>query len=129
MAVTTIAFLVLLGGTPAEHIIAMPSMSECHRAAEGVNSFQCLTADEFDARFQAVGSIQSDLQTASASIESVAMPSGVPEVKPLEGTPSALKRQVRKALNPEMDGTNIYPAKRGVNEQGNARIMIYNGSR
>ena len=57
------------------------------------------------------------------------MPSGVPEVKPLEGTPSALKRQVRKALNPEMDGTNIYPAKRGVNEQGNARIMIDNGSR
>ena len=49
MAVTTIAFLVLLGGTPAEHIIAMPSMSECHRAAEGVSSFQCLTADEFDA--------------------------------------------------------------------------------
>jgi hypothetical protein len=124
MAVTTIAFLILLGGTSAEHIIAMPSMSECRRAAESVNSFQCLTADEFDARIQNVGSIQSDIQTASTSPDPVAMPSGTPEVKPLDGTPSALKRQVRKALNPEMSGINSYPAKRGVNEQGNARIII-----
>jgi len=124
MDVATIAFLILLGGTSAEHIIAMPSMEDCRRAAESVAASQCLTADEFDARIQQTSSIQSDLQTASASSDPVAMPSGIPEMKAMDGAPSALKRQARKALNPDPETGSIYGAKRTVNEQGNARIIV-----
>ena len=124
MDVTTIAFLILLGGTSAEHIIAMPSMDDCKRAAESIGAYQCLTADEFDLRIQQTSSIQSDLQTASTSPDPVAMPSGIPEVKPMDGAPSALKRQARRALNPEPETGSTYPSKRGVNEQGNGRIII-----
>jgi hypothetical protein len=36
-----------------------------------------------------------------------------------------LKRQVRKALDPQPEQRKtIYPAKRGVNEQGNARLIV-----
>jgi hypothetical protein len=122
MDITAVAFLVLLGGTSAEHVIPMPSMEDCHRAAETIASYECLTADEFDNRVRTVGNSQTDLQPASG--DPVAMPTGTPEIKPLEGTPSALKRQVRRALTPEPSSHPVYPAKRGVNEQGNARLTV-----
>ncbi len=126
MDVATIAFLVLLGGTPAEHIIAMPSMDDCRRAAESISSYQCLTADEFDARINNVTNIQSDFAPASGpSTDPVTNSNGEPEMKAMEGTPSALKRQVRRALDPQPEHRKtIYPGKRGVNEQGNARIIV-----
>jgi hypothetical protein len=125
MDVSTIAFLVLLGGTPAEHIIAMPSMADCRRAAETIASYQCLTADEFDERIRNVNNISSDLAPASGPTDPVTNSNGEPEIKTREGTPSALKRQVRKALDPQPEQRKtIYPAKRGVNEQGNARLIV-----
>ena len=42
----------------------------------------------------------------------------------MDGAPSALKRQARKALNPDPETRSIYGAKRTVNEQGNARIIV-----
>ena len=125
MDVATIAFLVLLGGTSAEHIIAMPSMADCRRAAEGVTSYQCLTADEFDERINNINNMQSDFAPASGPTDPVTNSNGEPEMKAMEGTPSALKRQVRKALDPQPEQQRkLYPAKRGVNEQGNARIIV-----
>jgi len=125
MDVVTIAFLVLLGGTSAEHIIAMPSMDECRRAAESVSSYQCLTADEFDERMRNLNSISSDFAPASGPTDPVTNSNGEPEIRALEGTPSALKRQVRKALDPQPEQRKtIYPAKRGLNEQGNARLIV-----
>lgn len=125
MAVTTIAFLILLGGTSAEHIIAMPSMADCQRAAESVSSYQCLTADEFDERMQNITNIPSDFAPASGPTDGVTNSNGEPEMKAMEGAPSALKRQVRKALDPQPEQQRkLYPEKRGVNEQGNARIMV-----
>jgi len=125
MDVATIAFLVLLGGTPAEHIIAMPSMADCQRAAESVSSYQCLTADQFDERINNVTNMQSDFAPASGPTDAVTNSNGEPEMKAMEGAPSALKRQIRKALDPQPEQRKtIYPGKRGVNEQGNARIIV-----
>ena len=124
MDVATIAFLILLGGTPAEHIIGVSSMDDCYRAAESLVNFECLTADEFDGRTRAGGGTASDPQPASGPGNPVAMPSGTPEIKPMDGAPSALKRQIRRALNPQHEPRTAYPSKRGTNEQGNARIIL-----
>lgn len=123
MDVATIAFLILLRGTPTEHVIVVPSMDDCHRTAESLANFECLTADEFDERTRA-GGATSDLQPASGPNNPVAMPSGTPEIKPMDGAPSALKRQIRRSLAPQPEPRTAYPSKRGTNEQGNARIVL-----
>lgn len=109
MDVSTIAFLVLLGGTPAEHIISMPSYDDCQRAAETLSLFECLDADQFEAKLKETKRIQSDLQPASGDI-----PPSRPTVDPAQtesavnGMPSALRRQARNALYPLPD-TQLTP--------------------
>jgi hypothetical protein len=90
MDVTVIAFLVLLGGTPAEHVIRMPSIDECMRAAEFVAQAQCLDQEEYDQHVEA-----STAATASGSL--VAPP---PAANPAQSFPSATQRRIRNALNP-----------------------------
>ena len=105
MNVTTIAFLVLLGGTPSEHVITMPSYDDCQRAAETVSQFDCLNADQFDARLRNTRRIATDMQPASAPAPGET-PLSKPTVDPartetaITGMPSATQRRVRNALYP-----------------------------
>jgi hypothetical protein len=113
MDVTTIAFLILLGGTPAEHIIAMPTMADCYRAAESVTQFECLTVDEFDRRIREDQNVETDLQTAG---EPVTAPTVPPQAENrMEGVPSALKRRAHSVLYPVPDARPAYPTQRAKN--------------
>lgn len=117
MDVATIAFLVLLGGSPAEHIIAMPTMDDCYRAAETLTQFQCLNADEFDTYIRESGNTQTDLQPASG--EPVTAPTVLPQAdNKMEGVPSALKRRAHNALYPrEPNARPAYPSARAVGDE------------
>lgn len=104
MTVSTIAFLVLLGGTPSEHIIAMSNYDDCRRAAETLSQFECLTADQFDARLKDTSRIPTDMQPASGDIS----PPGpivdrAQTESAISGMPSAVQRQIRDALYPPAD--------------------------
>jgi hypothetical protein len=101
MDVTVIAFLVLLGGTPAEHVIQMPSMDDCMRASEFVAQAQCLDRDEYGQH----------LETATAATASGALIAPPPPSDPLLAFPSATQRRVRNALNP-VPTTPTLPVRR-----------------
>lgn len=99
---TVIAFLVLLGGTPAEHVIQMPSLDDCLRASEFVAQAQCLDQEEFDRH----------VETAAASTASGALIAPPPPApSPMQSFPSAAQRRVRNALNP-VPTTPTLPVRR-----------------
>ena len=90
MDVKIIAFLVLLCGTPAEHVIEMPSMDDCLRASEFVVQARCLDTDEFAAHLAEVSAVSADRPT-------------IPELAPggaLQNWPSATQRRLRNVMNP-----------------------------
>ena len=91
MDATVIAFLVLLGGTPAEHVIQMPSLDECMRASEFVAHAQCLDPEEYNQHVR-----ESTAATASGAL--IATPP--PPPNPAQSFPSATQRRIRNALNP-----------------------------
>jgi hypothetical protein len=88
---SVIAFLVLLGGTPAEHVIRMPSMDDCVRAAEFVAQAQCLSQEDYDRQREDIGA------TGTVSGALIAPP---PAFDPLLALPSAAQRRVRNVLYP-----------------------------
>ena len=94
----------MLGGTPAEHIISMPSYDDCQRAAETLSLFECLDANQFEAKLKETNRIQTDMQPASGD----PAPSR-PTVDPAQtesavnGMPSAVQRQIRDVLYPPVD--------------------------
>jgi hypothetical protein len=101
MDVTVIAFLVLLGGTPAQHVIQMPSMDDCMRASEFVAQAQCLDQEEYDRH----------VETAVANTASGALIAPPPPSDPMQAFPSASQRRVRNALNP-VPTTPTMPVRR-----------------
>lgn len=101
MGVSTIAFLILLGGTAAEHIIEMSSYDDCRRAAETISQFECLSADEFDARLKETNRIETDMLPASGhSTPPRPTVDPVQTESAISGMPSAVQRQIRDALYP-----------------------------
>jgi hypothetical protein len=102
MDVSVIAFLVLLGGSPAEHVIQMPSMDDCMRASEFVAQAQCLDQEEYDQHVETA-------TAATASGALIAPPPPAPS--PMQAFPSATQRRVRNALNP-VPTTPTMPVRR-----------------
>ena len=87
MDAKTIAFLVLLGGTPAEHVIQMQSIDDCLRAGEFVAQVQCMDESEYAEHV-------AESETATVSGALVAPPN------PMQNMPSATQRRLRNVLNP-----------------------------
>lgn len=93
MDATVIAFLVLLGGTSAEHVIRMPTMDDCMRAAESVSQAQCLDEQEYAEHVATGGAAPNSGATASGALLA-------PPPNAMQNFPSAAQRRVRNALNP-----------------------------
>jgi D-alanine-D-alanine ligase-like ATP-grasp enzyme len=94
MDAAVIAFLVLLGGTSAEHVIRMPSMDDCLRASETVAQAQCMDETEYAEHVAISGaSPNSGASTVSGALMA-------PPPNAMQNFPSAAQRRVRNALNP-----------------------------
>ena len=108
MNISTIAFLVLLGGTPEEHVILLDGMDECHRAAESITQYSCMNADEYDAHLRSGGHTRSAFQTASGPLGRATPEQSAPartvdkaaSEEALVAMPSAVQRRVMDALYP-----------------------------
>lgn len=110
MGAKAIAFLVLLGGTPAEHVIEMPSFDECQRAAEFVAQAECMTQGDFDSHLLANSYVETDIKPASGDL---AEPGAA-----LQNFPSATARRLRNVMNPPA-AAPIKRAKGGQQTTGN----------
>jgi hypothetical protein len=93
MDATVVAFLVLLGGTSAEHVIRMPSMDDCMRAAEFVAQAQCLDEPEYGEHVATSGASPNSGATVSGALVA-------PPPDAMKNFPSAAQRRVRNALDP-----------------------------